>query len=44
MWAALGSVVAETKLGTILDVDKNTLGQQGWLEVMSLTDRITEEV
>ena len=43
-WSALGSVIAETMLETILDVGDDALKQRGWVERMSLTNRIAEEV
>eukprot|EP00579_Thalassiosira_antarctica_P019963 CAMPEP_0201954082 /NCGR_PEP_ID=MMETSP0904-20121228/2188_1 /ASSEMBLY_ACC=CAM_ASM_000553 /TAXON_ID=420261 /ORGANISM="Thalassiosira antarctica, Strain CCMP982" /LENGTH=263 /DNA_ID=CAMNT_0048498037 /DNA_START=171 /DNA_END=965 /DNA_ORIENTATION=- len=43
-WTALGSVIAETMFETILEVGDDALGQRGWVERMSLTNRIAEEV
>ena len=43
-WMALGSVMAETLLETILDVGEDALNQRGWVERMSVTNRIAEEV
>eukprot|EP01083_Nonionella_stella_P144386 450733_1 len=43
-WAALGSVIAETMLETILEVGDDVLTQRGWVERMSVTNKIAEEV
>lgn len=43
-WTGLGSVIAESIYETILDVGDDALGQRGWVERMSLTERIAEEV
>ena len=43
-WTALGSVIAETMYETILDVGDGALRQRGWVERMSLSNRIAEEV
>lgn len=43
-WTALGSAIAEAMYETILDVGDDALGQRGWVERMSVTNRIAEEV
>jgi hypothetical protein len=43
-WMALGSVMAESMLETILDVGDDALNQRGWVERMSVTNRIAEEI
>jgi len=43
-WTGLGTVIAETMFETILDVGDDGLRQRGWVERMSLTNRIAEEV
>lgn len=43
-WTGLGSVIAETMFETILDVGDDALGEMSWVDSMSLTDRIAEEV
>lgn len=43
-WTGLGSVIAESMYETMLDVGANALGHLGWVQRMSLTERIAEEV
>ena len=43
-WMGLGSVISETMFETILDVGENALKERGWVDRMSLTDRIAEDV
>jgi hypothetical protein len=43
-WTALGSVIAETILETILDVGDDALSRRGWVERTTVTNRIAEEV
>jgi len=43
-WTALGSVMAESMLEMILEVGENALNQRGWVERMSVINRIAEEV
>ena len=43
-WMALGSVMAESMIETILDVGDDALNQRGWVERMSVTNRIAEEI
>lgn len=43
-WTALGSVIAETMLETILDVGDDALNRRGWVERTTVTNRIAEEV
>jgi len=43
-WAALGSVVAESMYETILEVGEEALNRRGWVDRMSLTSRIAENV
>ena len=43
-WNALGSTVAESMYESILEVGDDALKQRGWVDRMSLTNRIAEEV
>lgn len=43
-WTALGSIVAEALYEMILDVGDDALKQRGWVDRMSLTNKISEEV
>ena len=43
-WTALGSVIAETMLETILDVGDDALSGRGWVEKTTVTNGIAEEV
>jgi hypothetical protein len=43
-WTALGSVIAETMLKTTLDVGDGALRRRGWVERMTITNRIAKEV
>lgn len=43
-WMALGSVVAESLLETILDICSDALRRMGWVERMSITNKIAEDV
>ena len=40
-WTALGSVIAETMLETILEVGDDVLTQRGWVERMSVTNKVS---
>jgi hypothetical protein len=43
-WMALGSAIAESMLEMILDVGSGPLKRMGWVEKMSITNRIAENV
>ncbi|KAL3796761.1 hypothetical protein HJC23_010908 [Cyclotella cryptica] len=43
-WAALGSAIAETMLEMILDVGSGALKRMGWVERMSVTNKVAEDV
>ena len=43
-WMAIGSVIAETMLKTILDVGGDVLKKRGWVERTTVTNRIAKEV
>jgi uncharacterized protein with gpF-like domain len=43
-WTALGSAIAETMLETILDVCDEVIKKMGWVERMSVTNKIAEDI
>jgi hypothetical protein len=43
-WTALGSAIAETMLEMILDVGSGALKRMGWVERMSITNKVAEDV
>lgn len=43
-WTALGSAIAESMLEMILDVGSGALKRMGWVERISITNNIAEEV
>jgi hypothetical protein len=43
-WSALGSIIAENLLETILDVGDVALNRRGWVERTSITNAIAEGI
>jgi hypothetical protein len=43
-WSALGSVIAENMLETVLDVGGGGLNRRGWVERTSITNAIAEGI
>lgn len=43
-WMAIGSAISESLLETILDVCSDALKRMGWVERMSITNRVAEDV
>jgi len=43
-WTALGSAIAEAMLEMILDVGSGALKRMGWVERMSITNKVAEDV
>lgn len=43
-WMALGSAIAEKLLETVLDVCSSALKRMGWVERMSVTNKVADDV